>query len=125
MNARHLMLAAATVVAAACATTRPSSELAEARGIHQRLTSSGADRRVEADLLRTNTAIVEAEAAFTARNDQDDVEALITWALSYTYSGCGATCVNSNKIGLTRNRAFSPPMGNACTGCLRTVLRPA
>ncbi len=76
MNARHLMLAAATVVAAACATTRPSSELAEARGIHQRLTSSGADRRVEADLLRTNTAIVEAEAAFTARNDQDDVDAL-------------------------------------------------
>jgi outer membrane protein OmpA-like peptidoglycan-associated protein len=76
MNARHLMLAAAAVVAAACATTRPSSELAEARGIHQRLTSSGADRRVEADLLRTNTAIVEAEAAFTARNDQDDVDAL-------------------------------------------------
>jgi outer membrane protein OmpA-like peptidoglycan-associated protein len=76
MTARFLMLASAVAFTAACATTRPSSELAEARGIHQRLMSSGADRRVEADLLRTNTAIVEADAAFNARNDQDDVDAL-------------------------------------------------
>jgi outer membrane protein OmpA-like peptidoglycan-associated protein len=38
--------------------------------------SSGADRRVEADLLRTNTAIIEADVAFTARKAQEDVDAL-------------------------------------------------
>jgi OmpA-OmpF porin, OOP family len=76
MSARPFILAAVLMVTAACATIRPSGELAEARTIHQRLMSTGADRRVEADLLRTNSAIIEAEAAFTARKAQEDVDAL-------------------------------------------------
>jgi outer membrane protein OmpA-like peptidoglycan-associated protein len=76
MSARPFILAAVLTVAAACATIRPSSELAEARTIYQRLMSTGADRRVEADLLRTNNAIIEADAAFTARKAQEDVDAL-------------------------------------------------
>ena len=73
---RLALTVAAALVVAACATTRPSSELAEARTIYQRLMSSGADRQVEADLLRTNTAIVEADAAYTARKAQEDIDAL-------------------------------------------------
>lgn len=76
MIARSLSLVAILALTAACATIRPSGELTEARTIYQRLMSSGADRRVEADLLRTNTAIVEADAAFTARKAQEDVDAL-------------------------------------------------
>jgi outer membrane protein OmpA-like peptidoglycan-associated protein len=76
MSARSFILAAVVTVTAACATIRPSSELAEARTIYQRLMSTEADRRVEADLLRTNTAIVEADAAFAARKAQEDVDAL-------------------------------------------------
>ena len=64
------------VLTLGCASTRPSGELAQARTIHQTLVSSGADRRVEADMLRTNTAIAEAEAAFTTRKHQEDVDAL-------------------------------------------------
>ena len=75
MRKRGLLLAA-TLTLAACATTRPSGELAQARTLHQTLVSSGADRRVEADMLRTNTAIAEAEAAFTTRKHQSDVDAL-------------------------------------------------
>jgi OmpA-OmpF porin, OOP family len=76
MSARPFILAAVLMVTAACATIRPSGELAEARTIYQGLMSAGADRRVEADLLRTNSAIIEAEAAFTARKAQEDVDAL-------------------------------------------------
>ncbi|MGQ0715152.1 MAG: OmpA family protein [Gemmatimonadaceae bacterium] len=76
MTARTVILGAAVMVAAACATTRPSPELAQARAIYQGLMSTGADRRVEGDLLRTNNAIIEADAAFTTRKDQDDVDAL-------------------------------------------------
>jgi outer membrane protein OmpA-like peptidoglycan-associated protein len=76
MSARPFLLAAVLTVTAACATIRPSGELTEARTIYQRLMSAGADRRVEADLLRANTAIVEADAAFTARKAQEDVDAL-------------------------------------------------
>ena len=76
MIARSLTLAATLVLTAACATIRPSGELTEARTIYQRLMASGADRRVEADLLRTNTAIIEADAAFTGRKAQEDVDAL-------------------------------------------------
>ncbi len=75
MTARFLKLAAVLMVAA-CATARPSGELAQARAIHQGLVSSGADRRVEADMLRTNTAIAEAEAAFTTHKHQSDIDAL-------------------------------------------------
>ena len=73
---RALLLFGSALLVAGCATTRPSGELAQARTIHQGLVSSGADRRVEADMLRTNTAIAEAEAAFTARKHQSDVDAL-------------------------------------------------
>jgi outer membrane protein OmpA-like peptidoglycan-associated protein len=76
MSARTVVLLAALAAASACATTRPSAELAEARTIYQGLMASGADRQVEADLLRTNTAITDAEAAYTARKAQDDVDAL-------------------------------------------------
>src|SRR5688572_11712263 len=76
MSAHPFILAAVLMVTAACAAIRPSGELTEARTIHQRLMSAGADRRVEADLLRTNSAIVEADAAFTARKAQEDVDAL-------------------------------------------------
>jgi OOP family OmpA-OmpF porin len=76
MRARPLILAAVLTVTTACATTRPSGELAEARTIYQGLMSAGADRRVEADLLRANRAIVDADAAFTARKAQEDVDAL-------------------------------------------------
>ncbi len=75
MSARLLVLLPVLTIAA-CSTTRPSGELAQARTIHQTLMASGADRRVEADLLRTNTAIAEAEAAFTTRRHQSDVDAL-------------------------------------------------
>ncbi len=75
MTARFLILASVLALAA-CSTTRPSGELAQARAIHQGLVSSGADRRVEADMLRTNTAIAEAEAAFTTRKHQSDIDAL-------------------------------------------------
>jgi OOP family OmpA-OmpF porin len=75
MIARLAVLAGALVVTG-CASTRPSSELAQARTLHQTLVSSGADRRVEADMLRTNTAIAEAEAAFSTRKHQEDVDAL-------------------------------------------------
>ena len=67
MNGRVSILVASVALTAACATTRPSPEVAEARGIYQTLMAAGADRRVEADLLRANTAIVEADAAFTAK----------------------------------------------------------
>ena len=76
MSARAGALLAALAVVAACATTRPSAELAEARTLYQGLMASGADRQVEADLLRTNTAITDAEAAYTARKAQEDVDAL-------------------------------------------------
>lgn len=76
MTARAVVLVAALAVVAACATTRPSAELAEARTLYQGLMASGADRQVEADLLRTNTAITDAEAAYTARKTQEDVDAL-------------------------------------------------
>lgn len=76
MIARVSIMAVAVLVLAACATTRPSPAVDEARGIYQRLMSEGADRRVEADLLRANTAIVEADAAFNARKAQEDVDAL-------------------------------------------------
>jgi outer membrane protein OmpA-like peptidoglycan-associated protein len=76
MSPRPFILAAALMVTAACATIRPSAELTEARTIYQRLMSSGADRRVEADLLRANTAIIEADAAFTAKKAQEDVDGL-------------------------------------------------
>ena len=67
---------AGALLLAGCASTRPSGELAQARTLHQTLVSSGADRRVEADMLRTNTAIAEAEAAFSTRKHQEDVDAL-------------------------------------------------
>src|SRR5687767_3934073 len=76
MIARSLALVATLALTAACATIRPSGELTEARTIYQRLMSSGADRQVEADLLRTNTAIIEADAAYSARKAQEDVDAL-------------------------------------------------
>ena len=76
MIARLTMLACAMLLAGACATVRPSNELAEARTIYQRLMSEGADRRVEADLLRTNTAMANAEAAFRESKAQQDVDAL-------------------------------------------------
>ena len=76
MSSHPFILGVVLTVTAACATTRPSSELAEARTIHQRLISAGADRQVEADLLRANSAIAEAEAAFAARKAQEDVDAL-------------------------------------------------
>ena len=76
MIARLSMLACALMVGAACATVRPSGELAEARSIYLRLMSEGADRRVEADLLRTNTAIANADAAFRENKAQQDVDAL-------------------------------------------------
>src|SRR5688500_15627731 len=74
MRPRVLLFASVALVG--CATTRPSGELAQARAIHQGLVSSGADRRVEADMLRTNTAIAEADAALAARKHQSDVDAL-------------------------------------------------
>jgi outer membrane protein OmpA-like peptidoglycan-associated protein len=76
MIGRLAMLAYALFLATACATIRPSSELAEARTIYQRLVSEGADRRVEADLLRTNTAIANADAAFRENKAQQDVDVL-------------------------------------------------
>jgi outer membrane protein OmpA-like peptidoglycan-associated protein len=76
MSARPFILAAVLTITTACATIRPSGEVAEARTIYQRLMSADADRRVEADLLRANSAIVEADAAFTARKAQEDVDAL-------------------------------------------------
>jgi outer membrane protein OmpA-like peptidoglycan-associated protein len=76
MSVRSFLLAAVVTVTAGCATIRPSGEVAEARTIYQRLMSVGADRRVEADLLRANNAIIEADAAFTARKAQEDVDAL-------------------------------------------------
>jgi outer membrane protein OmpA-like peptidoglycan-associated protein len=76
MRPHVLILAALLAVTAGCAAIRPSGELAEARTIYQRLMSAGADRRVEADLLRVNSAIVDADAAFTARKAQEDVDAL-------------------------------------------------
>jgi outer membrane protein OmpA-like peptidoglycan-associated protein len=76
MSVHRFSLAVVVTVTAACATIRPSSELAEARRIHEGLMSTGADRRVEADLLRTNTAIAEADRAFTARKAQEDVDVL-------------------------------------------------
>jgi outer membrane protein OmpA-like peptidoglycan-associated protein len=76
MSAHPFTLGVMLTVAAACATTRPSSELAEARTIYQGLISTGADRQVEADLLRANSAIAEADAAFVARKAQEDVDAL-------------------------------------------------
>jgi outer membrane protein OmpA-like peptidoglycan-associated protein len=75
MIARLTMLACALIVAA-CASVRASTELAEARTIYQRLVSEGADRRVEADLLRTNTAIANADAAFRESKAQQDVDVL-------------------------------------------------
>ena len=72
----RLAVVAAALVLTGCASTRPSGELAQARTLHQTLVSSGADRRVEADMLRTNTAIAEAEAAFSTRKHQEDVDAL-------------------------------------------------
>lgn len=76
MIGRLTMLVCALLLAGACASVRPSSELAEARTIYQRLLSEGADRRVEADLLRTNTAIANADAAFRESKAQRDVDAL-------------------------------------------------
>ena len=76
MITRLATVAFALLLATACATTRPSSELAEARTIYQRLVAEGADRRVEADLLRTNTAIANADAAFRESKAQQDVDAL-------------------------------------------------
>ena len=76
MRARPVMVAAVLMMSAACATTRPSPELGEARTIYERLMSAGADRSVEADLIRANRAIVEADAAFTERKAQADVDAL-------------------------------------------------
>jgi outer membrane protein OmpA-like peptidoglycan-associated protein len=75
MTARLSILTGALMLLA-CATIRPSNELAEARTIYQRLMSEGADRRVEADLLRTNTAIANADAAFRENKAQQDVDAL-------------------------------------------------
>lgn len=76
MIARLTVLTCAMLLAGACATVRPSNELAEARTIYQRMMSEGADRRVEADLLRTNTAIANADAAFRESKAQQDVDAL-------------------------------------------------
>jgi outer membrane protein OmpA-like peptidoglycan-associated protein len=76
MSVRPFILAAALTLTAACATTRPSGELAEARTIYEGLMSAGADRQVEADLLRANSAIIEGDAAFTERKAQQDVDAL-------------------------------------------------
>ena len=76
MSPRPFILVAALTVMAACTTIRPSAELGEARTIYQRLMSAGAARQVEADLLRTNTAIIEADAAFTAKKAQADVDGL-------------------------------------------------
>jgi OOP family OmpA-OmpF porin len=76
MSARRFILLAVLTVTAACARIRPSAEVAEARTIYQRMMSAGADRRVEADLLRVSNAIIDADAAFTARKAQEDVDAL-------------------------------------------------
>jgi OOP family OmpA-OmpF porin len=76
MSARPFILAAGLTLTAACAATRPSGELAEARTIYEGLMSAGADRQVEADLLRANSAISEGDAAFTAGKAQEDVDAL-------------------------------------------------
>ncbi len=76
MSTRPVIFACLLTLTPACATTRPSTELAEARTIYQGLMSAGADRRVEADLLRTNNAIIEADAAFQGRKAQEDVDAL-------------------------------------------------
>ena len=76
MSARAFILAAGLTLTAACATTRPSVELGEARTIYEGLMSAGAGRQVEADLLRANSAIIEADAAFAERKAQEDVDAL-------------------------------------------------
>lgn len=76
MMTRSSILVCALMLIGACATIRPSSELAEARTIYERLISAGADRRVEADLLRTNSAIADADQAFRTNKAQEDVDAL-------------------------------------------------
>jgi outer membrane protein OmpA-like peptidoglycan-associated protein len=71
----------AVVALAACAHTQKPSELTEAEQIYQRLNSTGAQQRVEGDLIRAQQAIGSAQSAVAKNQNQAYVNGVAAIAL--------------------------------------------
>ena len=63
MISRKMVAAAAALLLAACASVKRPPALAEAEAINQRLGQAGANARVEADMIRLQNALAQADLA--------------------------------------------------------------
>lgn len=70
MSARTILVAAAMLAAAACASKRTPAALDQARSLYAHLQQTGADQRVSGEMLRAREAIAEAERAVDRGPDE-------------------------------------------------------
>ncbi|HET7456384.1 MAG TPA: OmpA family protein [Gemmatimonadaceae bacterium] len=73
--------AAVVVALGACASAQKPATLQQAESIYQRLASSGAEQRAEADMIRSREAIAQAQNAASSRQNRDYVAGLANIAL--------------------------------------------
>jgi OmpA-OmpF porin, OOP family len=73
--------ALAVSLGAACASVQKPASLSQAEEIHQRLSASGAEQRVEADMIRSREAIAQAQTAVGDNANQEYVNGLSRIAL--------------------------------------------
>lgn len=80
---RVALLAALALTGAftACASTQRPAALTEAEAIYNRLSTTGANERAEADLIRTREAITDAQRGFSETGNRDYVNGLANIAL--------------------------------------------
>ena len=79
--ARLAVLAATAVALGACASTPRPAELTQAETIYNRLSTTGANERAEADLIRARQAIDDAQRGITESGNRDYVNGLAHIAL--------------------------------------------
>jgi outer membrane protein OmpA-like peptidoglycan-associated protein len=70
MSARTILIAAAMLAAAACASKQTPAALDQARSLYAHLQQTGADQRVSGEMLRAREAIAEAEQAMERGPDE-------------------------------------------------------
>ena len=80
-SALKLATAATVAVVAACASTQQPASLSQAVATYERLAAAGAERRVEADMIRAREAIAAAQNAVAQRQNQEYVNGLAHIAL--------------------------------------------
>ncbi|MFL5575985.1 MAG: OmpA family protein [Gemmatimonadaceae bacterium] len=113
--ARRLALVAASAVGVACASVQKPQSLTEAEQIYQRLQTSGAEQRAEADMIRSREAITQAQAAVGDNQNADYVTGLSHVALRTTQAAeavdaavrARAATDSLTKLRLSRSLALS------------------